>query len=62
MRTEIVTYEVYKVDELSDKAKDNAYWNWLKFFEYDFRTRRKTTLIGIGLNSLNMTHPTMRQR
>ena len=35
MRTEIVTYEVYKVDELSDKAKDNAYWNWLKFFEYD---------------------------
>ena len=30
MRTETRKYEVYKVDELSDKAKENAYWKWLK--------------------------------
>ena len=35
MRTETRKYEVYKVDELSDKAKENAYWKWLKGFEYD---------------------------
>mgnify|MGYP006890075396 CR=1 FL=1 len=40
MRTETRKYEVYKVDELSDKAKENAYWKWLKGFEYDASDNR----------------------
>lgn len=35
MRTETRTYDVYKVDELSFTAKENAYRQWLKGFEYD---------------------------
>ena len=42
MRTETRKYEVYKVDELSDKAKENAYWKWLKGFEYDASDNRAT--------------------
>ena len=44
MRTETRTYEVYKSDELSDKAKENAYCRWLAGYEYPWQSENMATL------------------
>lgn len=44
MRTKTRTYEVYKVEELSDKAKENAYYRWLAGYEYPWQGENMATL------------------
>ena len=39
MRTETRTYNVYKVDELSFTAKENAYNRWLAGYEYPWTAK-----------------------
>ena len=44
MRTETRTYDVYKVDELSFTAKENAYNRWLAGYEYPWQSENMATL------------------
>ena len=44
MRTETRTYNVYKVDELSFTAKENAYNRWLAGYEYPWQSENMATL------------------
>lgn len=44
MRTVIREYEVFQFHELSDKAKDNAYSEWMQHFEYVWSTENRATM------------------
>ena len=44
MRTETRTYNVYKVDELSFTAKENAYNRWLAGCENPWQSQKMATL------------------
>lgn len=44
MRLETRTYEVFPIWELTDKAKDRAYSDWLTSYDYSFDTDNEATL------------------
>ena len=58
MRTETRTYNVYKVDELSFTAKENAYNRWLAGYEYPWQSENMATLKAFeGIFNIRVENP-----